>query len=205
VPIAVDTAVASVKPAPRERAKPRRSARRARSLDPRELLAGNADLLAAADANFAAIATLGAPMTAPEPTGRGDGLRGGSAPPDRTFDLTPGSAARSSAIALPDQTVPRPGSPPSLAERIAGYAPQVRACYERRLNADPTLGGRLVIELQVEAGEVHDVALTWTEGRGDRALERCVRRRAARWSFDADVTGLLVSPYSLSPRGSGAL
>ena len=81
---------------------------------------------------------------------------------------------------------------------IHGYARTIGACYERALNKDPQLSGRLVLTLYVVAGRVTSAEVE--ENRtGDLALGDCAVGAARRWRLPAEAEGEFPVPYLLSP------
>ena len=73
------------------------------------------------------------------------------------------------------------------------YARQLQSCYERRLNVDPSLHGRVELSFDVKGGVVSFVAVS-DNGTGDEALAECLESRAGRWRFSADSEGAFVVP-----------
>lgn len=80
---------------------------------------------------------------------------------------------------------------------ITRYGSQVQACYEQRLKENPSLAGRLMVAVSVNAGRVTSVGIE-ENGTGDKGLETCVIGRVRTWRFDAGVTMDLYLPFSLS-------
>lgn len=80
---------------------------------------------------------------------------------------------------------------------IGRYGTQVQACYEQRLKENPSLSGRLMVAISVNAGRVTSVGIE-ENGTGDKGLETCVLGRVKTWRFDAGVTMDLYLPFSLS-------
>ena len=136
---------------------------------------------------------------------------------------------RSTALVEPDLVLPDPepdagpeidAGPPQKTVRIryvqqdcSGAIPtaqvaaaidrrQVRACYERRLKANHTLAGRLVLQMQVDrSGRV--IATHAGGSLQDPEVFSCVRRLADSWSFPAPTGGscaMVSVPFNLSPQ-----
>lgn len=80
---------------------------------------------------------------------------------------------------------------------IAKYRSQIQACYEQRLKENPSLSGRLMIEISISAGRVTSAGIE-ENGTGDRGLETCVVGRVKTWRFPEDATMDLYLPFSLS-------
>lgn len=80
---------------------------------------------------------------------------------------------------------------------VARYGSQIQACYEQRLKESPSLAGRLMVEVSINAGRVTSVKLE-ENTTNDKGLESCVIGRVRTWRFDAGVTMDLYLPFSLS-------
>lgn len=100
---------------------------------------------------------------------------------------------------------PRPGfDPRALARAMRGRMGAVRACYERALRDEPTLAGRIDVDVQVErVGTLSDVHVR--EGSiGDAAFHGCVERavRAVRLpSGPEDGPASVSFPFVFAPQG----
>ncbi|MEM1417699.1 MAG: AgmX/PglI C-terminal domain-containing protein [Myxococcota bacterium] len=84
---------------------------------------------------------------------------------------------------------------------IAGYRPQVRACYERGLKANNLLQGSLNVRLKVQSnGSVNNVRVSGS--LRDNDVFACVRRVASTWRFPAPEGGCaeLSQPFQMTPR-----
>lgn len=99
-------------------------------------------------------------------------------------------------ISEPNQQVPRPtgtvtmGSPTStspianMPRVIAMQRPAIRACYMQGLNQDPTLQGKLVVQVKVGPnGDVSSTQVTSNAGLSDGVVS-CVSMRLRRAAFD---------------------
>jgi TonB family protein len=99
---------------------------------------------------------------------------------------------------------PRPGfDPRELARAMRGRMGAVRACYERALRVEPTLAGRVDVDVQVErVGTLSDVHVR--EGSiGDDAFHGCVERavRAVRLpSGPEDGPASVSFPFVFAPQ-----
>ncbi|MDP6933052.1 MAG: AgmX/PglI C-terminal domain-containing protein, partial [Myxococcota bacterium] len=78
------------------------------------------------------------------------------------------------------------------------YSGQVQYCYEQRLKEDPSISGRIEIEVDIQGGRVRGVTIT-DNTTGDSALESCVTGKVRRWRFPADATMIAYLPFALSP------
>jgi hypothetical protein len=93
-------------------------------------------------------------------------------PPRATGDVTLGSIAMTGPIANGDAAVAR-------------LRPGFRACYNKGLQGDPTMAGKLVVDIKVEPnGDVSGA--TRTSGAGlSPEVEQCVLRKSRNGAFDA--------------------
>lgn len=85
-----------------------------------------------------------------------------------------------------------------IRETLRKYSGQVKYCYEARLKENPTIAGRLAIELNVSAGRVTTVNIA-ENSTGDSALETCVKGKARAWRFPPEVSDNIFLPFALSP------
>ena len=70
-----------------------------------------------------------------------------------------------------------------IRRRIRTRLPAIRHCYERELVADPTLEGKLVVDLEIDgAGKIVKVEAT---GLGNDAVEACVAKTLRTIAFPA--------------------
>ena len=71
-------------------------------------------------------------------------------------------------------------------------------CYERQLKMAPSLGGRLLLELTVESGQIVD-AYVAENTTGDAELTACVLRRTRRIRADGLSDVEMSLPFALTP------
>ena len=144
----------------------------------------------------------GGARTATDGTGRGlAGLTGG---------VTTGETGRSrvdrgpeTAVAPPTNFTVVPEEPP-VPDDIQGQVraalqwlnPRIRSCYERRIKEDPTLSGRVVLEVDVIGGRVSDVYVSGTIN--DSELTSCVQKAASRWQVPGVEEATLRLPFAMS-------
>ena len=85
---------------------------------------------------------------------------------------------------------------------VRRHTNEVRACYEARLAADPTLAGKIVVRFVLDAGG-HVVAVSIAESTfPDTAVETCIANAVRAWTFPAVPGGGSASityPFELSP------
>ena len=106
--------------------------------------------------------------------------------------LYPGRPERSTAGILesdPDTREAPTIAPAALEQVVRTNEPQVRACYEARLEEVPNLSVDLELFLLIDAdGRVFQSQVT-RGGSADVVLTRCVIDRSRRWRFPAPRTG----------------
>jgi TonB family protein len=78
---------------------------------------------------------------------------------------------------------------PDVAARLRDLGPELHACYQQALQADAALGeGEILVRLEVASSGAVKGATIET-ALASATLDRCVRERAARWSFPAAAEG----------------
>ncbi len=90
-------------------------------------------------------------------------------------------------------------------ETVRRYAGQMKYCYERQLNDNPELAGRVEIGWSLNAGVVEGASVV-SNDTGDDRLSKCMVDRLRRWKFDADISGDVSWPFVFRAKrtGSGA-
>jgi hypothetical protein len=78
---------------------------------------------------------------------------------------------------------------------VTKYSGQLTYCYEKRLKAIPTLGGRIEVGWNVAAGKVSGAPYIVTNTTGDAELASCITQKIRRWEFPSDVDGSLSWPF----------
>ena len=97
----------------------------------------------------------------------------------------------------PIQQAPRRGTPSvAIRGQIRDYKRQIRSCYERRLRDNPSLSGRLEVEMDILGGRVVMAQITGDTTR-DEELGRCIVMRARSWRFPDDTDEKIVLPFVL--------
>ncbi len=100
---------------------------------------------------------------------------------------------------LPERIVqaPRRGAPSAaIRDQVRDYQRQIRSCYERRRRDDPTLSGRLEVEMDILGGQVVMARIN-NDTTGDVELGQCIVLRARTWRFSADTDEKIVLPFAL--------
>jgi len=80
---------------------------------------------------------------------------------------------------------------------VAKKKGQVQYCYEQRLKENPSIGGRLAINVEIAAGRVTNVRID-ENATGDKKIEDCVKGKVRRWRFSTEVTESIFLPFALS-------
>ncbi len=104
--------------------------------------------------------------------GRGHGITLGGGT-KRTTQIIPG---RTTVVGGLDRSV--------IAEVIRRYQNQIRFCYERELQKDPSLGGRVAAEFTIDpTGRVSNVRILEDSVGAGGAVGRCISQRIRTWRF----------------------
>lgn len=97
----------------------------------------------------------------------------------------------------PITRAPRRGAPSAaIRDQVRDYQRQIRSCYERRLRDDPTLSGRLEVEMDILGGRVVMARIN-NDTTGDEALGKCIVLRARSWQFPTEIDEKIVMPFAL--------
>jgi hypothetical protein len=100
-------------------------------------------------------------------------------------------------VPSPIQQPPRRGAPSAaIRDHVRDYHRQIRSCYERQRRDDPSLSGRLEVEMDILGGRVI-MAQVNHDTTGDQALVRCIEIRARTWTFPDDTDEKIVLPFVL--------
>ena len=95
------------------------------------------------------------------------------------------------------EQAPRRGAPSAaIRDQVRDYHRQIRSCYERRRRDDPSLSGRLEVEMDILGGRVI-MAKVNHDTTGDLQLVRCIEIRARTWIFPEDTDEKIVLPFVL--------
>ncbi len=94
--------------------------------------------------------------------------------------------------------------PKEIVQRVVrSHVPQIRACYETALLAEPSLSGDVTIRFVISPAGKVSVASVQETTLGDRTAANCIAKAFRTWSFPAPRGGsnVVVSmPLQLSPR-----
>jgi outer membrane biosynthesis protein TonB len=80
---------------------------------------------------------------------------------------------------------------------IRKYQGQIQACYEQQLKANPNLGGRVAVDVDITAGRVTTVVVS-ENSTGDATLASCITKRIRGWRFPSEVTDSVYLPFALN-------
>ncbi len=83
----------------------------------------------------------------------------------------------------------------AVRKALGKYRGQIKACYDQRLKENPSLAGRVVLEIDVAAGRVSSARIDQNT-TGDSALGSCLTRRARSWRLPAEVSDTLLLPFT---------
>ena len=85
----------------------------------------------------------------------------------------------------------------SIQSVVAKKKGQVQYCYEQRLKENPSIGGRIGINVDIANGRVTNVTISENQ-TGDKAIEGCIKGKVRRWRFSSEVTESIFLPFALS-------
>jgi Ca-activated chloride channel family protein len=82
---------------------------------------------------------------------------------------------------------------------VRAHINELRACYEKALTADPSLAGRMVLEISVGSiGQVTDAKIT--EDQIGHDLGKCMTKAAKKWRFPSDADPFVLTyPFEFAP------
>ncbi len=86
----------------------------------------------------------------------------------------------------------------SFKAAVAKNQGQIKYCYESALKSDPTVAGRLEVDITV-ADERVTSAVIASDTTGNRDLGECVAGKIRRWSFVGVPAGTYTYPFVLRP------
>jgi Ca-activated chloride channel family protein len=90
----------------------------------------------------------------------------------------------------------------AITDVVRRHTSQIRTCYERQLTTDPSLQGKLVVTLRIDAdGSVGDARIDEAQTTVGDDLARCVLQRLRRMQFPATHGPITVTyPFVFSPQ-----
>jgi hypothetical protein len=146
------------------------------------------------------------------------GPAGGSRGQDDAIGGPERGRTRAASVERPVSSAPRPkvlGSP--VLPPSAGLAPsdaeadrlrtslhpvyaRIQACYEQQLKRDPSIGGRIVVSMELVDGRVAD-AMVVEDAVGSDEMAACIIKRARALRTDPGISGDLELPLVFSAGG----
>jgi hypothetical protein len=67
------------------------------------------------------------------------------------------------------------------------------------LKANPTIAGRVVVDVEIVDGKVVMAKVSQNK-TGDPGLASCIEKRIKKWKFPSDCSDLATFPFALSPK-----
>lgn len=83
----------------------------------------------------------------------------------------------------------------AVRQALGRYRGQIKSCYDQRLKENPSLAGRVVLEIDVANGRVNAARID-QNNTGDSALGSCLTKRARTWRLPSDVNDTLLLPFT---------
>lgn len=113
----------------------------------------------------------------------GLGTRGGGG--GRGHGITLGGGGKRTTRIIPGRTTVVGGLDRSvIADVIRRYQSQIRFCYERELQKNPSLEGKVAVQFTIDGtGHVSNVVIQEDTVGADGAVGRCINQRIRRWRF----------------------
>lgn len=113
----------------------------------------------------------------------GLGTRGGGG--GRGHGITLGGGSKRTTRIIPGRTTVVGGLDRSvIADVIRRYQSQIRFCYEKELQKNPSLEGKVAVQFTIDGtGHVSNVVIQEDTVGADGAVGRCINQRIRRWRF----------------------
>lgn len=111
------------------------------------------------------------------------GTKGGGG--GRGHGITIGSGTKRTTKIIPGRTTVVGGLERSvIADVIRRYQSQIRFCYEKELQKDPSLEGKVAVQFTIDGtGHVSNVVIQEDTVGANGAVGRCINQRIRRWRF----------------------
>ena len=81
---------------------------------------------------------------------------------------------------------------------VRKYLSQVKRCHTEAIKQNPGLGGRVVVEVEIEDGKVI-FAQKYSNTTNNTSVAKCIVRKVKRWKFPGECTGMATFPFVLTP------
>lgn len=117
--------------------------------------------------------------------------------PSESVEVEPPATA----VAKPKKTTAKPkkkharGTKEGIRSVVRGRIGDVRRCYQRGLERDPNLEGRVVVQFQIGHKGRVVVAELQSSDLEDDDVGRCIVAAVKRWKFDPPTSGKIVVTY----------
>ena len=82
---------------------------------------------------------------------------------------------------------------------VRKYLSQVKTCHDISLKSNPSVAGRVEIEIEIMDGKV-SVTNMIKNTTGDSKVGSCIEKKIRRWKFPASCSDIAVLPFALSPK-----
>lgn len=82
---------------------------------------------------------------------------------------------------------------------VKKYISQIKACHTNSLKTNPSVGGRIEVDVEIEDGKVI-LAQVSKNATNDKELASCIERRIKRWEFPTDCSEITMFPFLLSAK-----
>lgn len=82
---------------------------------------------------------------------------------------------------------------------VRKYLSQVKTCHDISLKNNPSVQGRVEIEVEIMDGGVSSTSLV-KNSTGDSKVASCIEKKIRRWKFPSECSDVAVLPFALSPK-----
>ncbi len=82
---------------------------------------------------------------------------------------------------------------------VRKYLSQVKTCHDISLKSNPSVAGRVEIEVMIESGKVTSTSLV-KNSTGDKKVGSCIEKKIVKWRFPSSCSDIAVLPFALSPK-----
>lgn len=86
-----------------------------------------------------------------------------------------------------------------ITKTVSKHIAQIKACHSSALKANPTIAGRVVVDVEIVDGKVVMAKVSQNK-TGDPGLASCIEKRIKKWKFPSDCSDLATFPFALSPK-----
>ncbi len=82
---------------------------------------------------------------------------------------------------------------------VRKYLSQVKTCHDISLKSNPSVAGRVEVEVEIADGKVTMTTVT-KNTTGDSKVSSCIEKKIRRWRFPSSCSDVAVLPFALSPK-----